>query len=81
MASVPLPDGPAEHSLTAHQTDPLQDALFDEHGIEVPVISWPAPPKRLIRISAQLYNKRGQYERLTTALGNLLASRERRPRP
>jgi isopenicillin-N epimerase len=75
LASVPLPDGPAEYRVTAHQTDPLQDALLDEHGIEVPVILWPAPPKRLIRISAQLYNRRGQYERLAAALGTLLERR------
>lgn len=70
LASVPLPDGkdsqPPSSPLYA---DPLQETLRDEHGIEVPVIPWPAPPKRLLRISAQLYNSLPQYERLAAALG------------
>jgi len=45
----------------------------------VPVMSWPAAPHRLIRISAQLYNERGQYERLAEALRRELAA-ERAPR-
>ncbi|HYC91994.1 MAG TPA: aminotransferase class V-fold PLP-dependent enzyme [Thermoanaerobaculia bacterium] len=59
MAAVPLPDGDAE---------PLQDALLFEHGIEVPLMPWPAPPKRLLRISAQVYNVFEDYEKLAEAL-------------
>jgi isopenicillin-N epimerase len=59
MAAVPLPDGDAE---------PLQDALLFEHGIEVPLMPWPAPPKRLLRISAQVYNVLEDYEKLAEAL-------------
>ncbi|HWW61117.1 MAG TPA: aminotransferase class V-fold PLP-dependent enzyme [Thermoanaerobaculia bacterium] len=59
MAAVPLPDG---------ATDPLQDALLFEDGIEVPLTPWPQAPKRLIRISAQLYNTLDDYERLASAL-------------
>ncbi|HEY0160159.1 MAG TPA: aminotransferase class V-fold PLP-dependent enzyme [Thermoanaerobaculia bacterium] len=59
MAAVPLRDGPAES---------LQDALLFEHQIEVPVIPWPAAPKRLVRISAQLYNELADYEKLAEAL-------------
>jgi isopenicillin-N epimerase len=34
---------------------------------------WPAPPKRLLRISAQLYNSPEQYSRLAQALREELA--------
>ena len=45
-------------------------------AIEVPLPPWPAPPKRLLRISAALYNRREEYEQLASALGELgLAAR------
>jgi isopenicillin-N epimerase len=53
--------------------DPLQQALRDGFGIEVPVPLWPSPPRRLVRVSAQLYNHRDQYARLASALVTLLA--------
>jgi isopenicillin-N epimerase len=59
MAAIPLPDG---------SQDELQDKLLFEHHIEVPVMPWPAPPKRLLRISAALYNTFDEYERLAAAL-------------
>jgi hypothetical protein len=34
----------------------------------VPISSWPAPPRRLIRISAQAYNREAQYVRLARLL-------------
>jgi len=69
MAAVPLPDAPAEALPQLPFNEyPLQDALRVKHRIEVPVIAWPAPPKRLLRISAQLYNALPQYERLAGAL-------------
>jgi isopenicillin-N epimerase len=73
LASMPLPDG-ASASVAWRRPDPLQGALFERFGIEVPVVSWPAPPKRLVRISAQLYNTEAHYERLAEALVKLLAS-------
>ena len=66
LASVRLPDGTAP--VTWRRPDPLQGRLFDDWRIEVPVMSWPAAPRRLIRVSAQLYNDRAQYERLAEAL-------------
>ncbi len=69
LASMPLPDGvvgePAKSPL---YLDPLQDSLLAEHGIEIPIIPWPAAPRRLIRISAQLYNSLPQYRRLAAVL-------------
>jgi isopenicillin-N epimerase len=69
MAAVPLPDAGAEEaSLPPLYLDPWQEQLLARHGIEVPVIPWPAPPKRLLRISAQLYNERAHYQLLAGAL-------------
>ena len=46
----------------------LHDRLLDEFGIEVPVFYWPAPPRMILRVSAQAYNDRTQYERLAEAI-------------
>ncbi|HEX3718853.1 MAG TPA: aminotransferase class V-fold PLP-dependent enzyme [Verrucomicrobiae bacterium] len=68
MASIPLPDarpGPP------YYIDKLQDDLLLKHNIEVPVIAWPSFPKRLLRISAQLYNEIADYEKLADVLRGL----------
>ncbi|HVR41062.1 MAG TPA: aminotransferase class V-fold PLP-dependent enzyme [Thermoanaerobaculia bacterium] len=67
MATVPLPDGNATNPPQLYG-DPLQDTLLFEHHIEVPFVPWPHPPKRVLRISAQLYNTADEYERLAKAL-------------
>ena len=71
MAAFPIPDG-KPGDVASVFGDPLQDALFDQFRIEVPVVPWPQPPKRLIRISAQLYNVEGEYVKLAEALSQLL---------
>lgn len=71
MAALPLPDGEAGETPALYG-DLLQDRLLDEFKIEVPVVPWPAPPKRLIRISAQLYNEEREYAQLADALKKLL---------
>lgn len=63
MAVVPLPDGSAES---------LQTRLFQQSHIEVPIIPW-QPPKRLMRVSAQIYNTLAEYDRLADNLTTLLA--------
>ena len=69
LAAVPLPDAPsAAMPQLPFNEYPLQCALRLKHRIEVPVISWPVPPKRWLRISAQLYNTLPQYELLAEAL-------------
>lgn len=83
LAAIEIPDSlaPAPNPPAAdadpHATypfDPLRDALSDEDGIEVPVFTWPhtpadtAPPRRLLRISAQLYNEPDDYDRLASVL-------------
>jgi isopenicillin-N epimerase len=62
MAALPLPPGDAPA---------LHDALYDA-GFEVPVIPFPAAPSRLVRISAQAYNRPSEYEALAAALPALL---------
>ncbi len=37
-------------------------------GVQVPLVDWPEPPHRLVRISAQLYNSIDQYARLADLL-------------
>ena len=73
LASIRLPDGPTA-DIGWRRPDPLQRRLFDGWGIEVPVMSWPAAPRRLLRISAQLYNRRDHYARLAEALAKELAA-------
>ncbi|MBI5801503.1 MAG: aminotransferase class V-fold PLP-dependent enzyme [Verrucomicrobia bacterium] len=73
LAAVPIPDAKsAKPSKNPLYLDPLQDELLAKFSIEVPVIPWPAPPNRLLRISAQLYNSLPQYEKLAGALKRLL---------
>lgn len=69
LASVPLPDAKSSRtSLLPLGADSLQQFLWRRHRIEVPVIPWPAAPKRLLRVSAQLYNSLPQYELLADVL-------------
>ncbi len=74
MATVPLPRTGHPFPDSPLLRDTLQGALEDGHGIEVPVFPWRTAPDRALRISAQVYNGRAQYERLAEALGEVLAS-------
>ena len=76
LAVILLPDGATE-GIAWRRPDPIQGRLFDGWGIEVPVMSWPAPPQRHVRISAQLYNERAHYVRLAEALTRELAAERR----
>jgi isopenicillin-N epimerase len=69
IASIPLPDSQSVAPPTSPlYNDPLQDRLREEFAIEIPVIPWPPPPRRVIRLSAQLYNSLPQYGMLARAL-------------
>jgi isopenicillin-N epimerase len=73
LAAMPLADAESvEPPKSPLYLDPLQDELLSKYGIEVPVIPWPKPPHRVLRISAQLYNSRPQYEALAQALTKVL---------
>ncbi len=69
IASVPLTDAVAdEWPRPLFNEYPLQEVLRVKHGVEIPIIPWPSPVKRLLRISAQLYNSLPQYKLLAAAL-------------
>jgi len=63
---------PPPHAGSELIQDPVHDTLFDKYRIEVPVLRNPADSGRLVRVSAQLYNQREDYERLAAALMALL---------
>ncbi|MCU0304779.1 MAG: aminotransferase class V-fold PLP-dependent enzyme [Thermoanaerobaculales bacterium] len=67
LAAVPLPG--ASTPRTAGGLDPLQDRLYHEHRIEVPVTEWASGSRRALRISAHLYNAPEQIRYLADALG------------
>ena len=72
IASIQLSDaGSSKPPKTPLYLDALQEKLFRDFEIEVPIIPWPAPPKRLLRLSAQLYNALPDYEKLARALVEL----------
>lgn len=64
MAALPLPDPVLPCGPTG--LDPLQEWLFSAHAIEIPV--FPFDGRRLLRLSAQRYNSRADYQRLAGAL-------------
>jgi isopenicillin-N epimerase len=71
-----VPDDPAWYGSMAHVPLPpgnrraLQDALWREHHIEVPIIDWSG--RRWIRVSCHLYNTRQEVDTLAAALGTEL---------
>jgi isopenicillin-N epimerase len=78
-ATIILPPHAADRQarLWARPTryaDALQDNLVDKHRIQVPVWPLSSSGQRLLRISAQLYNTRAQYEYLAAALVSELAA-------
>ncbi len=81
LAALPLPDGDSALPPSPLYTDPLHETLFTRYRIEVPVIPWPAPPKRLLRISAQLYNVPAHYDRLAEALRTEFSASHAPPDP
>ncbi|MEO0971841.1 MAG: aminotransferase class V-fold PLP-dependent enzyme [Pseudomonadota bacterium] len=73
LAAHPLPPGSSSGPPSSMlYTDALQTRLLEHCGVEVPIVPWPAPPARLVRLSAQLYNTPAEYERLAESLVTLL---------
>jgi isopenicillin-N epimerase len=76
LAGIPLPELPAGGRFGS---DPLQRKLIETYRIEVPIMRPPVSPRRVLRISAQLYNEIGHYELLAGALRNELANQRVNP--
>jgi isopenicillin-N epimerase len=71
MAAFPVKDTDNPVAACFNAVDELQEKLYKNHNIEVPVNYWPSPPKRMIRISCQAYNSMKQYEVMMDALAEL----------
>jgi isopenicillin-N epimerase len=69
MAALIIP-GPTFDSM-----DPLQNALRREENIEVPIFRWGNPPRRILRLSAQVYNTEHDFRRLASALRTRLGGK------
>ena len=77
MAAVELPAAFGPPPVSPVDEDPIQEALRERAGIEVPLVAWPRDPGpgerrwRLVRISAHLYNDLPDYVALADALRGL----------
>jgi isopenicillin-N epimerase len=69
MAALVIP-GAATDAI-----DPLQEDLRRDENIDVPIFRWGNPPRRVLRISAQLYNAEDEFVRLGRVLRARLAAR------
>lgn len=59
-------EAPALNSI--FDIDPLQDALFSRHRIEVPVFRFPTPQRRCVRVATQIYVTERDLDALERAL-------------
>jgi len=66
LVAIPLPP----RTDSGDDVDPLYRALFARR-FRVPVMPWPTPRSRIVRVSAQRYNDASQYEALAAALVEL----------
>lgn len=74
MISLVLPEDsfPQVNSVgKAGQRHPLQDWLWSDHQIEIPVISW--NDHLMLRLSAHLYNAPAEYTRLADAVRDFVS--------
>ena len=69
MIALPIPANNGEQPREGHH-DPLQDALWEQFRIEVPIVHWQR--RRFVRVSCHLYNSRADVDRLTDALRVLI---------
>jgi isopenicillin-N epimerase len=72
LAAVPLPPASPDPRLPPLATDPLMNVLYEKRRIEVLASIFPESPRRVLRVSAQIYNHEEQYRYLARALSELL---------
>ena len=70
MVTVPIPTAP-EGPSDARRRDPLQDRLWEQQRIEVPIVRW--QNQRFVRVSCHLYNSRDDIDRLVDGLSEHLS--------
>jgi len=69
MATIRIPDrSPSENGIPTRYHDPIQNRLIRDWGVQAPIVTFPAPPARSVRVSAQIYNTLAQYEYLAEAI-------------
>ncbi|NJK90012.1 MAG: aminotransferase class V-fold PLP-dependent enzyme [Myxococcales bacterium] len=68
MAFVPLPPGPGPLSGAFASPPTDLERHLEDHGIQVPLVIWPGPPHRGVRISCQAYNTFDEYRTLADVL-------------
>lgn len=68
IASLPLPT-PRKGAPASRLDSDALSAWFRARGVETWLYPWPVP---VVRVSAQLYNSLGQYERLGELLDEAL---------
>jgi isopenicillin-N epimerase len=73
MATVILPQFDWGCDMVG-ELHPLQEHLFQEFKIEVPISIWP-DNRVLLRISSQFYNRQEDYDALITSLRSFMARR------
>jgi isopenicillin-N epimerase len=73
MAAIPLSPRAPDRALFMGGMDPLQERLFGEFFIEVPVTLWSDHRRRAVRISAHLYNTIEEFRYLASALERIIA--------
>ncbi len=72
MAAVPFTSLGEAVVAAGRSIDPIQERLYDEFRIEVPIVSWKNAGRRLVRVSCQAYNTKDDYRYLAASLHKIL---------
>jgi isopenicillin-N epimerase len=72
LATVFLPDAPQPEAFSGSPfTEPLYSELV-KRRFQLLALHWPERPRRVLRVTAQIYNEPAQYARLATVLQELV---------